>query len=84
MYTVEFTKEARKTLVSMPRNVRDLIVNKIDDLARDPQAAPHVKKLAGRPGFRMRVGDWRVIYTLDSGQLVVLVLQIGARGGIYQ
>ncbi|MDM0065823.1 hypothetical protein [Variovorax sp. J31P207] len=38
----------------------------------------------GRPGYRLRAGDWRVIYTLESGRLVILVLEIGTRGGIYK
>ena len=84
MYSVEFTREARKTLKAMPRNVRELVLGKIDDLALDPMRAQNVKKLVGRPGYRLRVGDWRVIYTLDAGRLVVRVLDIGARGGVYQ
>ncbi len=71
MYAIEFSKAAVKVLTSMPRNTRDLIRSKIETLV-------------GRPGYRLRIGDWRVIYTLDSGRLVVLVLDIGARGGIYQ
>ena len=54
------------------------------DVAVDPIRAQNVKKLVGRPGYRLRVGDWRVIYTLDAGRLVVRVLDIGARGGVYQ
>ena len=84
MHSIEFTREARKTLKAMPRNLRDLVLSKIDDLALDPLRAPNVKKLVGRPGYRLRVGDWRVIYTLDAGRLVVRVLDIGARGGVYQ
>ena len=68
----------------MPRNVSEVLESKIEALAADPAAAQNVKKLVGRPGYRLRVGDWRVFYTLDSGRLVVLVLQIGARGGMYK
>ena len=84
MYSIEFTREARKSLKAMPRNVRELLLAKIDDVAVDPMRAQNVKKLVGRPGYRLRVGDWRVIYTLDAGRLVVRVLDIGARGGVYQ
>lgn len=80
MYSIEFTREAVKTLMAMPRNVRELMRARLDALAADPAAARNVKRLAGRPAYRLRVGDWRVIYTLDSGRLVVHVLHIGARG----
>ena len=84
MYSIEFTKAAVKALASMPRTTRELVKSKIVALAANPFDVSHVKKLVGRPGYRLRVGDWRVIYTLDSGHLVVLVLDIGPRGGIYQ
>ena len=84
MHSIEFTREARKALKAMPRNLRELVLGKIDELAVDPMRALNVKKLVGRPGYRLRVGDWRVIYTLDAGRLVVRVLDVGARGGVYQ
>ena len=84
MHAIEFTREARKALKAMPRNVRELILEKRDELAIDLMQARNVKKLVGRPGYRLRVGDWRVIYTLESGRLVLRVLDIGSRGGVYQ
>lgn len=84
MHSVECTKHALHALTAMPANARALIKSKIEALAADPVNARNVKKLVGRPGYRLRVGDWRIIYTVDAGQLVVLVLDIGARGGIYR
>ena len=84
MYAVEFTRDALKTLTKMPRDLRELVKAKLAELAADPVQARNVKKLVGRPGYRLRVGDWRVIYELESGRLVVRVLDIGPRGGVYQ
>jgi mRNA interferase RelE/StbE len=84
VYAIEYTKQAVKALAAMPRDARELVKSKIQALAADPRGAAHVKKLTGRPGYRLRVGGWRVIYTLDRGRLVILVLDIGARGGVYQ
>jgi len=84
MYSIEFTREAIKTLAKLPRNARELIRSKIDGLARDPFGAANVKQLVGQPGYRLRVGDWRVIYDVDSGRVVVRVLKIGPRGGVYE
>lgn len=84
MHSIEFTREAAKALDKMPRNVRELVVEKIEGLARDPFGAANVKKLMGLPGYRLRVGNWRVIYDVESGRLVVRVLKIGPRGGVYE
>lgn len=84
IHSIEYTREAAKALATLPRNVRELVLGKIDGLARDPFGAANVKKLIGQPGYRLRVGDWRVIYDVDSGRLVVRVLRIGPRGGIYE
>lgn len=84
MHSIEFTKQALKALVAMPANTRTLVKAKIEALAANPAGAQNVKKLVGREGYRLRVGDWRVIYTVDSGRLVVLVLDVGSRGGVYK
>lgn len=85
MYTVVFTKPALRVLRRLPRNLAELIRTKIMEVAEDPYA-PHnnVTKLVGRPGYRLRVGDWRVIYELQNEQVVLLVLKIGPRGEVYE
>ena len=84
MYSVEYTKQALNTLRRMPLNTSALMQRKIRQLALDPLAMPNVKKLSDHPGFRMRVGDWRIIYTLENERLIIQVLRIGPRGGIYK
>ncbi|MDM0027929.1 type II toxin-antitoxin system RelE family toxin [Variovorax saccharolyticus] len=84
MHSIEYTKQAVKALAAMPSTMRELVKAKIQALAAHPTGAANVKKLVGRPGYGLRAGDWRVIYTLDSGRLVILVLEIGTRGGIYK
>ena len=67
----------------MPRNVAETIVKKIIALAVDPHAPNNnATRLQGRPGYRLRVGDWRVLYEL--GEMRLLVLDIKPRGGVYQ
>ncbi|MBU3694023.1 MAG: type II toxin-antitoxin system RelE/ParE family toxin [Rhodocyclaceae bacterium] len=84
MYSIEYSRKAVRALIRMPRNVRDLIRSKVEELAAAPMEARNVRKLNGRPGYRLRVGDWRVIYDIEGARLVVRVLHIGARGGVYQ
>ncbi len=69
----------------MPRNVAVLIRSKIDALAADPYAPNNnVKKLKGSDDYRLRVGDWRVIYSLIDARLVIVVVRIAPRGGVYE
>ena len=84
MYSIEFTTDARKVLLRLPRDQQALILSKIEMLACDPFGAPNVKRLVGEPGYRVRVGSWRVIYDVESGRLVIRVVKIGSRGGVYK
>ena len=83
MYNIVFTKQADKALRKMPQNIARLIRQKLDQIAADPYAKHNnVTKLQNRPGYRLRVGDWRIIYEIHNDQLVVLVLKIAPRGGV--
>lgn len=85
MYTLTFTPVVIKTLRTIPKNTAILIREKLDILAKDPYAPnPNVKKLQGRPGYRLRVNDWRVFYQLHDDQLEILVIKIALRGGAYK
>lgn len=84
MYTLEYNKQAARALLRMPANTAITIRAKLLELAHDPLAARNVKKLTDHPGYRLRVGDWRVLYLLDNGRLIVYVAEIGARGGVYK
>lgn len=80
---VAYRKEALRALRRMPANEARRVMQKIDQLAAFPeQLPPQVKRLKGRPGFRLRVGDWRVIFD-DNGN-VLDVLAIGPRGSVYE
>jgi mRNA interferase RelE/StbE len=80
--TVTFTKQASKALLKMPANTATLIRAKIDQLATDPDSlANNVTALKGSSFCRLRVNNWRVIFTIDL--TILAVQQIGPRGGIY-
>jgi mRNA interferase RelE/StbE len=84
MYRIEYSKQSIRALRRMSANMAALIRSKIEGVAQDPLGAQGVKKLSGREGYRLRVGDWRVLYLLDGQRLRVLVTEVGPRGGIYQ
>ena len=79
------TKEASRRLRGMPNNVARTIVGKIDGLAANP-FAPNKNLIALKAvgGFRLRVGDWRVLYTLDTGARTMTIAAIVPRGGAYR
>jgi len=83
MKPVEYRRRALTTLSKMPRNTAVRIRAKIDAYAKDPDSpANNVKALKGTQGaIRLRVGDWRVI--MEAG-VVVVVMRIGPRGGVYE
>lgn len=81
MKQIAYSKDALKALRRMPTNTAERIRSKIEAYATDPASqANNVKALQGRPGIRLRVGDWRVI--MEDG-VVLDVLEIGPRGGVY-
>jgi len=84
MYAIQYSKQASASLRKMPKNRRDLIRKKIAAYAADPTQVNQAIKLTGREGYRLRVGDWRVIFERHDDVLLILVLAIGSRGGIYQ
>jgi mRNA interferase RelE/StbE len=84
MYRVLTTKSFGKALARLPLNWQKRIVAKIREVAANPYAPNNnLTKLQGRDGYRLRVGDWRVIYELQYDRLVMLVLDVGPRGDIY-
>ncbi|WP_431856710.1 type II toxin-antitoxin system RelE family toxin [Azospirillum sp.] len=85
VYAIHYSREAARTLRRMPRNVATTIRGKVEGVAADPHAPNNnVKALVGRPGFRLRVGDWRVIYDLDDGLRILAVERVAPRGGVYE
>jgi len=85
MYAIRFTRSAYKALLKTPNNVVQRIRERLDEIAADPYAShPYVVKLREREGYRLRVGDWRVIYEICEDEVVILVLRIGPRGGVYR
>lgn len=83
MKKIAYSKQAIKTLSKLPTNESTRIRSKLRQYADDPAPqANNVKKLQGQNAFRLRVGDWRVIF--DENDVVIDVIRIGARGSVYK
>lgn len=81
-YRIEVRPAAARALRKLDPSVRPRIQGAIALLAQDPRP-PAARALAGRPGFRIRVGDHRVIYTVHDDALVVVVITRGHRRELY-
>jgi len=83
-YTIEFTTRAGRELSALTGAEQLGIAKRIDSLATTPRP-PGCKKLTGpEPLYRIRVGDFRVIYSIEDRRLLVLVIRVGNRRDIYR
>ena len=83
-YKIEFTSRALSELAGVPEKDRKRIGRKIGALANEPRPSG-VEKLRGEEEYyRIRSGDYRVIYSISDGKLLVLVIRIGHRREVYR
>ena len=82
MYELIYSPSALKQLGKLEHNIRKRIVVALERLRIRPESCD-IKKLVGMPGYRFRVGDYRVIFDMKKDKLVILILQIGHRKNIY-
>ena len=82
-YRIEFRPAALRELRKIDRSMQPRIQGVIALLAQDPRP-PASRPLQGREGYRLRVGDYRIIYTIDNGNLLIVVVTIGHRRDVYQ
>ena len=82
MYTIEFSEVARKQLLKLSKELQKRIIASLERIRIRPEA--YVKKLVGDPGYRLRVGDYRVIIDLQKEKFVILVIKIGHRKNVYK
>lgn len=83
MYELQYKKKAIKALSIINEPFYSNIIQAIDDLVENPKPFGY-KKLKGRVGYRIRVGNYRVIYEIFNNNLIIEIVNVGSRGGIYQ
>ena len=82
-YTITILRRAQKELADLPVQEAERIISAINALAEDPRP-PGSLKLSGREGWRIRIGDYRVIYEIEDAILTITVLNVGHRRKIYR
>jgi mRNA interferase RelE/StbE len=82
-YSIQILRRAQKELAQLPKQEYERIKEGIQNLAQEPRPQG-CKKLTGRDGWRIRVGDYRVIYEIDDSQQRLTILHIGHRRDVYK
>jgi len=82
-YQVTVTPAADRSIAKLPREVRRRITEHLVALAENPRP-PGSIKLTGQDAYRIRVGDYRIIYTIQDDRLIVLVVDVGHRRDVYR
>jgi mRNA interferase RelE/StbE len=85
MHLILYSPGALKDLKNLPKNVAEKVVTSIKEVKDSPKA--HVKKLKGSPKsplYSLRVGEYRVIMSIEGEKLVIFVIEEGHRSKIYR
>ena len=82
MYEIVFSQKAKKQLFKLERSIQERIISALERIRIRPES--YITKLVGDPGYKLRVGDYRLIMDIDKGKLLVLVIKIGHRKNIYE
>ncbi len=82
-YRLELETRARKELLDLPKAIQDLLSDLLDDLQNNPRP-PGTKKLTGQEGYRIRKGNYRVLYAVSDKEQLVRVYRIGHRREVYR
>lgn len=82
-YSVSLKRSVLKDLESVPVRDRDRIMGRIGGLAHDPRP-PGCEKLSALERYRIRVGDYRIVYSIEDEALVVWVVRVGHRRDVYR
>lgn len=82
MYEIIFSRKAKKQLFKLERTIQERIIFTLERIRIRPE--DYLTKLIGDPGYKLRVGDYRVIMDIDKTNLLVLVIKIGHRKDIYK
>jgi mRNA interferase RelE/StbE len=83
-YALELSSSAEKALERLPKNVVVRIDKAINSLADDPRPRGYKKLVGTENDYRIRVGDYRIIYSIEDDKLIVLVVDVGHRKDIYR
>ena len=81
MYEILFSLKAKKQFLKLERSIQERMISALERIRIRPQE--FVTKLVGDAGYKLRVGDYRIILDIDKNNLIILVIKVGHRKNIY-
>jgi mRNA interferase RelE/StbE len=82
-YRLETSPAAQRQWLKLPGEVQRTLAPRIDALADDPRAR-RCKKLSGQAVYRLRVGDYRIVYGIDDSEQIITITKIAKRDTVYR
>jgi len=82
MYEILLSDKARRQIKKLEKSLQKRIISTLERIRIRPEA--YVTKLVGDPGYKLRVGNYRIIVDIDKRKIIILVLKIGHRKNIYK
>ena len=82
-YRIHFRKSAAKELGKLPKAALRSVIRRIESLAEEPRPQG-VEKLTGHELYRIRQGDYRIVYSIKDSELPIWIIKIGHHKGIYK
>ncbi len=82
-YRLSIKPSAAKEIEALPKNDRIRVIKRIKDLSENPRP-PGCEKLSGNDKYRVRQGQYRIVYSVSDKELVVLVVKVANRKDIYR
>ena len=83
MYKISIIKRAEKDIKKLDRQTKNRVVKSIMELAEEPRPVGCRKVLSEKGVWRIRIGDWRIGYTIDDNELEIIVVRIAHRKEFY-
>ena len=82
LYEIIFSQKAKKQLLKLDKAIQERVISALERIRIRPEA--YITKLIGDPGYKIRIGDYRVIIDIDKQDLLILIIKIGHRKNIYE
>jgi mRNA interferase RelE/StbE len=83
-YQIEITPAAQRNIKKLPKNIQQQIIEKLEELVLEPRPMGVVKLAAKEDLYRLRMGNYRIIYRIQDPVLSILITKIGHRRDIYR